>query len=78
MRRMTSGCSWNRRCRDEGGGVGLAHGWHVTIAAKSGTGKSILALNIAARAIECGERVAFLSLEMSRAQVATRAAASLN
>lgn len=63
---------WNRHCRDEGGGVGLALGWHETIGATTGSGKSLLALNIAAKAIEQGVSVGFLSLEMSKAQVSTR------
>lgn len=64
--------TWNALCRDAGGGVGLARGWHVTIGATTGNGKSLLALNLAAQAIRCGERVAFLSLEMSQTQLATR------
>jgi replicative DNA helicase len=64
--------SWNKHCRDDGGGVGLARGWHVTIGANTGYGKSIFSLNCAATAIEHGEHVGFVSLEMSRAQVATR------
>lgn len=63
---------WNRHCRDEGGGEGLAYGWHVTVGATTGAGKSLLALNIAAKAIDQGVSVGFLSLEMSTAQVATR------
>lgn len=64
--------TWNRNCRDDDGGVGLAHGWHVTIASNTGTGKSLLALNLAAKALEGGESVGLISLEMSRAQTATR------
>jgi replicative DNA helicase len=63
---------WNRACRDEGGGVGLARGWHVIVGAASGAGKSLFALNLVATAIQHGERVAFISLEMSSAQLATR------
>jgi len=64
--------SWTRVCRDEGGGRGLARGWHVTIGAKSGTGKSVLAANIARAAIRAGEHVGFISLEMSQDQLDTR------
>lgn len=64
--------TWNRNCRDDGGGRGLARGWHVTGGANTGIGKSLLALNLAASAIEHGEHVGFASLEMSRTQVATR------
>lgn len=63
---------WDRHCRDEGGGIGLALGWHVTVGATTGAGKSLMALNIAAKAIENGVSVGFLSLEMSADQVATR------
>jgi len=41
---------WNQQCRDEGGGVGLALGWHVIVAGSTGHGKSIMALNMAAEA----------------------------
>ena len=63
---------WNRACRDEGGGEGIARGWHVLAAARTGTGKSILALNMAATAMRHGETVCFVSLEMSQRQVETR------
>lgn len=64
--------SWNAACRDEGGGVGLAKGWHVVIAGGTGAGKSIVALNCAAAAIQAGQAVCYLSLEMSQAQLITR------
>ena len=64
--------SWNSRCRDAGGGVGLARGWHITIGGSTGHGKSLVALNLAAHAIKHGERVAFHSLEMSQHQLVTR------
>jgi len=64
--------SWNRVCRDDGGGVGLPRGWMVTIAAATGAGKSITALNLAAAAVRNSERVGVASLEMSPAQMYTR------
>ena len=64
--------TWNEQCRDEGGGVGLAMGWHVIVAGSTGHGKSLMAINIAAEAIKAGECVAFMSLEMSTAQLASR------
>lgn len=70
--------SWNRVCRDEGGGVGLARGWHVTVAAKTGHGKSIIAANIARGAMQAGEKVGFISLEMSTQQLDTRQLAILS
>ena len=63
---------WNENCRDEGGGKGLALGWHVIVAGSTGHGKSLMALNIAAKAIMDGETVAFMSLEMSTPQLASR------
>jgi hypothetical protein len=64
--------TWNSHCRDSGGGVGLARGWHITIGAKSGRGKSVIALNLAVTAVRAGDRVAFISLEMTQEQLATR------
>jgi KaiC/GvpD/RAD55 family RecA-like ATPase len=64
--------SWNAACRDEGGGVGLARGWHIIVAGQPGAGKSNFALNLAANALVAGERVCFISLEMSQAQLVTR------
>lgn len=64
--------AWNALCRGAGGGVGLARSWMVTIGANTGTGKSLVALNLAATAIRHGEVVTFLSLEMGRSELATR------
>lgn len=64
--------AWSRACRDEGGGRGIARGWHVIAAARTGVGKSILALNMASEAMRHGESVCFVSLEMSQQQVETR------
>ena len=69
--------SWNTACRDEGGGLGLARGWHVIIAGQTGSGKSTFALNQIAAALRAGERVCFLSLEMSQGQLLTRLLAIL-
>lgn len=64
--------AWNAACRDEGGGEGLAKGWHVVVGGKSGSGKSIMALNLAAAALRAGRQVCYLSLEMSQTQLVTR------
>lgn len=64
--------TWSRCCRDAGGGQGFGRAWHIVIAGRSGLGKSVLALNIAAEAVRSGEQVFFLSLEMSGIQVETR------
>lgn len=64
--------AWNAVCGGGGGGVGIARGWYVTIGAMSGTGKSLVGLNVAHSAIRAGETVTVLSLEMSRDEMATR------
>lgn len=69
--------AWNRCCRDEGGGEGLAKGWHVVVAGATGSGKSLVALNIAASAIRAGQHVCYISLEMSQTQLITRLLAIL-
>lgn len=63
---------WNKVCGSSGGGVGIARSWLITIGANTGTGKSLIGINLAARAIEHGETVTFLSLEMGRSELATR------
>ena len=64
--------TWNRVCRGAGGGIGLAHGWHVIAAAPSGAGKSLFATNFAAHAVRGGEHVCMISLEMSQIEIMTR------
>jgi replicative DNA helicase len=62
----------NRMCMDEGGQVGLAHGWVSIIAAASSKGKTTCGLNVAVRAMQAGENVLYLALESSPEQVFTR------
>ena len=64
--------AWNSVCGDEGGGVGLARGWHVMLAGNTGMGKSLVAINLAAHAVKKGEKVGIISLEMSKPQLLTR------
>lgn len=64
--------SWNALCGGGGGKQGLARGWFITIGANTGTGKSLIAINLAAAAIRHGEVVTFISLEMGRSELATR------
>lgn len=63
---------WNGICRGSGGGVGLARSWLVTIGANTGTGKSLIGLNLAAAAAQHGEVVTVVSLEMGRSELGTR------
>jgi replicative DNA helicase len=70
--------TWNVMCRDEGGGKGLARGWHITIGGASGTGKSLFALNLAVHAARAEQRVGYVSLEMSFDQLVTRSLAILS
>lgn len=62
----------NRVCRDDGGGVGFARGWFVTVGGNPGFGKSAMALNLCSAALTAGEDVGFVSLEMSAGQLAAR------
>jgi KaiC/GvpD/RAD55 family RecA-like ATPase len=64
--------AWDAVCRGAGGGKGLARGWYVTIGANTGTGKSLVALNIAHAAVRHGVVSCFVSLEMARSELATR------
>jgi replicative DNA helicase len=63
---------WNAACRGAGGGVGIARGWHVIVAARSGNGKSLLGANMAVTAMRAGELVCFISLEMSAIELQSR------
>lgn len=63
---------WNDACRGFGGAQGLARGWHITIGGASGTGKSLLALNLVSSALKAGRAVLYVSLEMSRDQLLSR------
>jgi replicative DNA helicase len=62
----------NALCMGMGGQRGLAYGWHVLAAGRSGLGKTFLAANLAAQALRDGESVAFHSLEMSWDELAVR------
>lgn len=64
--------TWNRACRGRGGRKGLALGWHVAIAGKSGGGKTFVACNLAAHAVRLGEAVTFHSLEMDWDELTAR------
>ena len=64
--------SWNSCCRGEGAGIGLARGWAVIIAGATGAGKTLLALNLTHAALKAGERVLYITLEMSWEQLVTR------
>lgn len=63
---------WSKSCMGRGGQVGLAHGWHVLAAGRSGEGKTYLGVNVAAKAIDAAEAVTFHSLEMDYDELASR------
>lgn len=54
--------------------TGLHAGELVVVAARPGVGKTTLAVNFAAEAAACGDRVMFVSLEMSGAEIVERMA----
>jgi replicative DNA helicase len=62
----------NKICRDDGGSRGIAKGWFVTVGGNPGHGKSAFALNLCSSALEEGEQIGYISLEMSSQQLATR------
>ena len=64
--------AWNAVCGDEGGGTGLARGWHIMLAGNTGMGKSLVAINLVSHAVQKGEKVGVISLEMSKPQLLTR------
>lgn len=64
--------SLNKMCGDDGGGIGLAKGWFVTLGANPGFGKSAMALNLTSHALRGGHQVGYVSLEMTAAQLAAR------
>ena len=66
---------WNRACRDEGGGIGLAPGWFVVMAGKPGAGKTLMAINLLIAAMRANTMCCVLSYEMSKSQMLTRALA---
>ena len=63
---------WNDMCRGDGGRKGLALGWHTVIGGATNMGKTMLALNLGARAIKEGYDVGLVSLEMSVDQIKHR------
>tara|TARA_R100000808_G_scaffold5443_3_gene16602 strand:+ start:637 stop:1518 length:882 start_codon:yes stop_codon:yes gene_type:complete len=64
--------SLNSLMHDAGGQIGFGRGWFVIWAGLPGLGKSISALSLACAALEAGETVAYVSLEMSQVQLASR------
>jgi replicative DNA helicase len=64
--------SLNSLMHDAGGQIGFGRGWFVVWAGLPGLGKSISALSLACAALEAGETVAYVSLEMSQIQLASR------
>lgn len=64
--------TWNAISGEEGGKKGLAERWLVIIGGVTGTGKSYLALNLAARAVLAGVLVGMINFEMTQSAVTTR------
>ena len=63
----------NRNCHGDGAREGFARGWFITVGGNPGHGKSILAMNFAAHAMQMnGEFVGYVSLEMTAREIAQR------
>lgn len=65
--------AWNFQCRDDGGGEGIAMGWHIVVAGNPGAGKSLIGINEGCHAAANGVGVGEISLEMSREMLTRRA-----
>jgi len=63
---------WNELCGDQGGKIGLAKGWHITLGANTGAGKTLMGINMASTAIRHGVSVGYINLEMSIEQMSSR------
>jgi replicative DNA helicase len=62
----------NEKFEGPGGAIGLAHGWHGIIGARSNAGKTTLALNFAVEFARRGETVLFLALEGAHEDLTSR------
>lgn len=50
----------------------MACGWNITVAGSTGTGKSLMALNLTVAALRAGRSVMYVTYEMSRNQLVSR------
>lgn len=64
--------TWNAVCKNAGGKIGLALGWHVMIAGAVNMGKSMMMLNLAEDATKADYHTAIISEEMARDEIAYR------
>ena len=63
----------NKCLNGDGGREGVARGWFVVVGGNPGFGKSLVAMNFAAAAMQLsGERVGYVSLEMTAREIAQR------
>ena len=69
---------WNEVCGEEGGREGVAHSWLVVVGGADGSGKSYLAVNLAAHAVAMGEKVGFINFEMTKVGLTQRYLAILS
>lgn len=70
--------SWNSLCGEEGGRVGIAATWTVVVGGADGSGKSYLAVNLAAHAVSLGKKVGFINFEMTETGLTQRYLAILS
>jgi replicative DNA helicase len=70
--------SWNSLCGEEGGRTGIAQTWTVVVGGADGSGKSYLAINLAAHAVTLGHKVGFCNFEMTETGLTQRYLAILS
>lgn len=70
--------SWNAQCGEEGGRDGIAQTWVVVVGGADGSGKSYLAVNVAAHAVLTGAKVGFVNFEMTETGLTQRYMAILS
>lgn len=70
--------SWNAICGEEGGREGPAASWTIVVGGADGSGKSYLAVNLAAHAVQMGKVAGFINFEMTKTGLTQRYLAILS
>jgi replicative DNA helicase len=70
--------AWNDVCGEEGGRIGVANSWMIVLGGADGSGKSYLAVNLAAHGVLQGKKVGFINFEMTKVGLTQRYLAILS